>query len=144
MALDVTIIDPQSTPMAAVLGPDMARVCSRLHADHGVRLRTGVAVTKLLGSGRVDRVLLDDGSVLGADTVVIGIGAVPTVAWLQGSGVHVRRGVCTDERGATTVPDIVAVGDCAEAYDPVFEKAVINEHWTNAVEQPGRAMRTLL
>jgi NADPH-dependent 2,4-dienoyl-CoA reductase/sulfur reductase-like enzyme len=115
-----------------------------LHADHGVALLSSTGVAGFAGSGRVSGVVLADGSIKPADTVVIGVGAVPNVAWLLGSGVDVRLGVLTDEHGATSIPGIVAVGDCAQSYDPARGEAVRNEHWTNALQQPARAARTLL
>ena len=44
----------------------------------------------------VDGVELDDGSVLDADVVVIGIGVVPTTQWLEGSGLLVSDGVVAE------------------------------------------------
>ena len=54
------------------------------------------------------------------------------------------NGVLTDARGATNIPGVVAVGDCAAAWSVSAERHVRIEHWTNALEQPATAVATLL
>jgi NADPH-dependent 2,4-dienoyl-CoA reductase/sulfur reductase-like enzyme len=93
---------------------------------------------------RVRAVRLADGRELPAATVVCGIGAVPNVEWLAGSGVEVGAGVRTDARCATNIPGVVAVGDCAWAHNPFAGEALRLEHWTNALQQPAIAAATLL
>jgi NADPH-dependent 2,4-dienoyl-CoA reductase/sulfur reductase-like enzyme len=122
----------------------MGAVCAGLHADHGTRLLAGTGVAGLIGTGRVEAVELADGTRLPADVVVVGIGATPNIEWLAGSGVALGNGVLTDERCATGIPGVVAVGDCAAAWSPAAERHVRTEHWTSALEQPATAVATLL
>jgi NADPH-dependent 2,4-dienoyl-CoA reductase/sulfur reductase-like enzyme len=58
--------------------------------------------------------------------------------------VALGNGVLTDARGATNVPGVVAVGDCAATWSVPAERHVRIEHWTNALEQPATAVATLL
>ena len=74
---DVTIIDPLPALMVRGLGVTIGAVLARRHADNGVRLRLGRTVARLEGGQRVERVILDDGSTVDADLVVVGIGADP-------------------------------------------------------------------
>jgi NADPH-dependent 2,4-dienoyl-CoA reductase/sulfur reductase-like enzyme len=144
LGLEVTVVETLPTPLAGPLGAEMGAVCARLHGDHGVRLLTGVPVTRLAGSGRVEAVELADGTVLPADVVLAGIGAQPNVEWLAGSGLAADRGVVTDASGATGVPGVVAAGDCATSFSPHAGRHVRAEHWTHALEQPAAAVATLL
>ncbi|MGK5112305.1 NAD(P)/FAD-dependent oxidoreductase [Geodermatophilus sp. CPCC 205506] len=144
LGLDVTVVETQPVPLAGPLGADMGAVCAGLHADHGTRLLAGTGVAGLVGSGRVEAVELTDGTRLPADVVVVGIGAVPNTEWLADSGVALGNGVLTDARGATNVPGVVAVGDCAAAWSASAERHVRIEHWTSALEQPATAVATLL
>jgi NADPH-dependent 2,4-dienoyl-CoA reductase/sulfur reductase-like enzyme len=132
------------TPMAGPLGTEMGQVCAALHAQNGVELITGVAVERLVGSSRVSAVRLADGRELHADIVVVGIGAIPNVEWLAGSGVAVSGGVTTDARCATNIPSVVAVGDCASSFNDHAQAVIRLEHWTNALQQPRVAAATLL
>jgi NADPH-dependent 2,4-dienoyl-CoA reductase/sulfur reductase-like enzyme len=81
---------------------------------------------------------------LAADVVVAGIGAAPCVDWLAGSGVHLDGGVVTDANCATTIPGVVAAGDCAWSYNSYTQSVLRLEHWTNAQRQPITAAATLL
>lgn len=144
LGLDVSVLEESHTPLARVLGPEVGGACAQLHADHGVRLMTGTRVTGFTGSGRVDGVRLADGHSEPADTVVVGIGAAPDVAWLAGSGLEHRAGVLTRSDCATAIPRIVAAGDCAVSYNAAAAAVLANEHWTNALEQGAIAAATLL
>jgi NADPH-dependent 2,4-dienoyl-CoA reductase/sulfur reductase-like enzyme len=144
LGVDVTVVEAQDTPLCAQLGDEMGAAVARLHAAHGVRLRTGVGVARLVGTDRVEAVELVDGTVLPAGTVVVGIGATPNVEWLAGSGLDVEGGVLTDAACATAVPGVVAVGDCARSYDIHTGRHARAEHWTHALQQPASAAATLL
>ncbi len=144
LGLEVTVVETQPVPLAGPLGAEMGAVCAELHADHGARLLTGTGVAGLVGTDRVEAVQLADGTRLSADVVVVGIGAAPNVEWLADSGVALGNGVLTDARGATNLPGVVAVGDCAATWSDTAERHVRIEHWTNALEQPATAVATLL
>ncbi len=144
LGLDVTMVQAGPTPLAGSLGTAMGELVSLLHTDHGVRLSCGVGVRELTGGSRVDAVVLEDGRALPADTVVVGVGARPRVEWLAGSGVALENGVLCDAAGATTLPGVVAVGDCAAWYDPVAGGHRRVEHWTGARERATTAVATLL
>jgi NADPH-dependent 2,4-dienoyl-CoA reductase/sulfur reductase-like enzyme len=135
LGLEVTIIDPVPALMTRGLGPALGEVLAGRHADHGVRLRLGRSVARIEGSGRVERLVLDDGSSLDADVVVVGIGADPAVGWLAGSGLAVDGGLCCDAwlrvRGTDSV---YAVGDVARWPSSRYAAPLRLEHWTNAGE----------
>jgi len=145
LGLDVTVLEAQEVPLAGPLGEQMGRVLAGLHHDNGVRLMAGVGIHAVhAGPHGVDGVELVDGRVLPADVVVVGVGAQPNVEWLADSGVDLGNGVHCDSRGATSVPGVVAVGDCASWYDPLSGRHRRVEHWTGALERPGIAVATLL
>ncbi|WP_017555992.1 NAD(P)/FAD-dependent oxidoreductase [Nocardiopsis baichengensis] len=144
LGCEVDVVEAGAVPLQRVLGPEMGAVCGRMHARHGVRLHPGARVSALVGSSRVTAVRLEDGRELAADAVVVGIGAEPNTEWLHGSGVVIDRGVRTDARGATGVPGVVAVGDCANSYRAYTAVPMRLEHWTNALQQPAAAAAALL
>ncbi|TQJ46682.1 NAD/ferredoxin-dependent reductase-like protein [Streptomyces sp. SLBN-115] len=144
LGLDVTVVEVAPTPLAGPLGATMGGIVSGLHADHGVRLLCGVGVKGLSGERCVDAVLLDDGRSIPADIVVVGVGARPCVEWLEGSGVELDNGVKCGADGRTALAGVVAVGDCANWYDPRAGAHRRVEHWTGARERPDAAVATLL
>jgi NADPH-dependent 2,4-dienoyl-CoA reductase/sulfur reductase-like enzyme len=111
-----------------------------------VRCDVQVAAIEVDG-GRVRGVALADGSVVGADVVVVGVGVAPVTEWLAGSGLQVTDGIVCDETLWTGVPGIYAAGDCARWTNPLFGEAgeeMRVEHWTNAAEQGAAAAANLL
>jgi 3-phenylpropionate/trans-cinnamate dioxygenase ferredoxin reductase component len=165
--LDVTVLEAVATPLAVPLGERFGAVVARLHADHGTRLLTGVPVAALVaeaaprdgagtpggsrgeaapagGGARVRAVRLADGREVPADVVVVGIGSLPNVEWLAGSGLDVTGGVLTDAAGGTGAPGVVATGDCTRRWEPLAGGVVHQEHWTNALHHPHQAVASLL
>jgi 3-phenylpropionate/trans-cinnamate dioxygenase ferredoxin reductase subunit len=141
--LPVTVVDLSPSPLAAAIGPVGATALLDLHRVRGVELQLGRRVTGLAGTGRVEALVLDDGSRVPADVVVVGIGVRPATGWLAGHGVDVRRGVPADATGATPFPDVWAVGDAAAWPTPGGVQRPV-EHWTNAVEQAALVSGNLL
>jgi NADPH-dependent 2,4-dienoyl-CoA reductase/sulfur reductase-like enzyme len=152
LGLEVTLVEAGKTPLAGVVGTEMAEAIAALHERRGVRLLRGASVTALTGEGRVTGVRLADGALLPADVVVVGIGAVPNIAWLADSDLLLGDGVICDEGGGvvragdrrTPVPDVVAVGDCAAWFDPALGRHDRCEHWTGARLRAAVAAETLL
>ncbi len=164
----VTVVEPLAAPLARALGERIGRVCSELHSAHGVDVRTGTGAGALLladgtrvalgslaeaaaaagdggpaGPAPVAGVELDDGSVVGADAVVVGVGVVPATGWLAGSGLSLHDGV---EADATlhAADGVVVAGDVARWPRHGTATTVRLEHWTNASEQGVAAARSLL
>ena len=133
---EVTVLESLDLPLVRVLGPRIATVFAELHRAHGVDLRTGVVVEALEGDGSVSGVRLGDGTVVPADTVVVGIGAAPATGLADDAGLPVDNGVVADEVGCTSDPDIFVVGDVASVQHPFYGRRLRVEHWANALNQP--------
>lgn len=140
---DVTLLVGEDAPLRNALGPH-ADVITALHRERGVALVADARVTEVVQVATGLGVRLADGTAHVASTVVLGIGAHPAVGWLVDSGVKIGDGVLCDERGATSLPGVVAVGDCAAWYDPALGRHHRVEHWTGAREQAPVAAGTLL
>ena len=142
--LQVTVLEALPTPMVRGLGTALGDTLAGLHRDHGVDLRTGVGVAGFEGDTRIGRVLLDDGTTVDADVVVVGVGVAPSTEWLDGSGLTVDNGVVCDAT-LLAAPGVVAAGDIARWPNPAFDHTVMRlEHWTNATEQGVAAAARLL
>jgi 3-phenylpropionate/trans-cinnamate dioxygenase ferredoxin reductase component len=123
-------------PLLGVLGPELAQIYAGLHTAHGVELSLGVEVAEILGaSGQATGVRLGDGRVIDADVVVVGIGITPNTSLAADAGLAVDNGLLVDEHLATSVPDVFAAGDVANAYYPSLARHLRLEHWSAALNQ---------
>jgi 3-phenylpropionate/trans-cinnamate dioxygenase ferredoxin reductase subunit len=143
----VTVLEAMEIPLASILGPEVGAHCGSLHGAHGVDLRNGVAVSAIRkeDDGTTLAVDLDGGESLPADVVVVGIGVIPSVGWLEDSGLTIENGVVCDDR-LFAADGIVAAGDMARwlwKHDGGEEHIRI-EHWEVAAGAGLAAARGLL
>ena len=74
-----------------------------------------------------------------------GLGVTPATDWLNGSGVKVDDGVICDATGAVAGgTDVVAAGDVARWWHPLYERHLRIEHWDHAGRQGAAAAHSLL
>ncbi|GAA4209577.1 NAD(P)/FAD-dependent oxidoreductase [Actinocatenispora rupis] len=133
--LDVTVVEPEPTPLHRVLGAELGGFFTTLHTDHGVRFRFGTGVTEFRGtSDAVSGVVLGDGTELPADLVVVGVGIRPAVELATAGGLAVDNGIVTDEHLRTSAQDVYACGDVANSLRPWLGRRIRVEHWSNALD----------
>jgi NADPH-dependent 2,4-dienoyl-CoA reductase/sulfur reductase-like enzyme len=144
VGMDVAVVELAPVPLARVLGDEVGAWFQAFHQRNGVEIRCGNAVTSVESAGTTSKVHLRDGSVLPADVIVAGVGSVPSIDWLRGSGIELTDGVVCDAYLHSSVPDIVAAGDIVRWYNPLFDEELRIEQWTNAVEQGNYAAKSLL
>jgi 3-phenylpropionate/trans-cinnamate dioxygenase ferredoxin reductase subunit len=142
---DVTLIGPDTAPLARVLGPEIGGVYRDLHADHGVRLALGTRVAGFRGHGRVEAVVIDDGRTIEGDLVLVGAGAAPRTELAEAAGLPVRNGLLVNEQlEAVGAAGVYAAGDVAAAWHPRYQSYLHAEHWANALNQGPAAARNML
>lgn len=141
----VTLLSRAGALLHSALGEEMGSCWTDLHRQRGVDVRVGVKVNGFAGNGHVKSVQLSDGSKVKADLVLIGLGVEPATDWLQGSGIKVDKGVVCDATGAVEgSTDVVAAGDVARWWHPLYQQHLRIEHWDQASRQGVTAARNLL
>ena len=109
----VVLLEALDRVLARVAGEPLSRFYEAEHRAHGVDVRLGAAVECIEGEGRVTGVRMQDGTVIPAQMVIVGIGIVPAVEPLIAAGAQGGNGVAVDHQCRTSLPDIFAIGDCA-------------------------------
>jgi 3-phenylpropionate/trans-cinnamate dioxygenase ferredoxin reductase component len=131
---DVTVVEMCDLPLQR-LDARLGALVLELHQDRGVRFALGRTVTAFEGDGSVETVVLDDGSRLRADTVVVGVGVVPRVELAVAAGAEVdEHGIVVDDLGRTRVPWVYAAGDVASQPHPALAARGRIEHWDVAMK----------
>lgn len=142
---EVTILERDPIPLANALGDELGTLFAGYHKEKGVVLRTSLVVDKIVGTdGHVTGVALDDGEIVPADLVLVGVGAVPNVQLAKDAGLDVDNGILTDASLKTSDPDIYAAGDVANAMHPLIGQRLRSEHWANALNEGPAAARAML
>ena len=141
---EVTMIEMASLPLERVLGPEVGQIYLDLHRDHGVEFLPETTVELFDGENSVERVVTRDGASIEADFVVVGVGVAPRTGLVETAGLQINDGIVVDEHLKTSVPDIFAAGDVANAWHPFYRRRLRVEHWANALNQGPVAARSML
>lgn len=137
---EVTVVEPQSQPLLAVMGERIGATFADLHRSHGVDLRLGTSVEGV----EPGRVLISGGDGVAADLVVVAVGAAPRTGLAKAAGLATDNGVLVDAQLRTSDPHVWAVGDIANHDHPILGHRVRVEHWDNAIEQGKVAASNML
>lgn len=143
---EVVVLEGAAAPMMRGLGAEMGHAAAMVHGDNGVTMAFNVRVTGLAQGqpGHVGGVNVQDGPMIVADVVVVGIGVSPATQWLDGTSLILRDGVVCDETLNSGIEGVYAAGDVCRWYNNLYDKEMRVEHWTTASEQGAAAASNLL
>lgn len=138
--MDVTVVAPDERPLGRIMGRALGDFVRGLHEANGVTFRLGHVAREVLR----DQVLLDDGSRLPADVVIVGIGVRPRVSLAEAAGIATNDGILVNEYLETSMPGVWAAGDAARWPDAWSGERVRVEHWVLAQRMGQAAARNML
>jgi 3-phenylpropionate/trans-cinnamate dioxygenase ferredoxin reductase subunit len=113
LGLEVTVLEMAPRILQRVAAPETSDYIRALHQAHGVTILESTGLDRLLGTGHVSGVRLQDGRELPADFVIAGVGIIPGQALAEAAGLEIENGIKTDAHGRTSDPCIWSAGDCA-------------------------------
>jgi 3-phenylpropionate/trans-cinnamate dioxygenase ferredoxin reductase component len=150
----VTVVEAGPRLAMRMVPPEIAERLAARHRAAGVELRLGSTLAAIEGpaiegaaidgTGRESAVLLDDGSAIACDAVLVAIGVAPRTALAHAAGLAVENGIAADETLRTSDPEILAAGDACSFPHALFAARVRFESWMNANEQAAVAARNML
>jgi len=131
--VDVTLVEMADRILQRVAAPETSSYFRDLHSSHGVDIREGVGLDRLIGEDAVTGAILTDGTQLDLDFVIVGVGIAPATILAEAAGVTLDNGIATDSFGRTSDPHIWAAGDCASC--PIDDTRIRIESVGNAIDQ---------
>ena len=136
----VTLVHLMDRLMERQLDAPAAELLKSLVERKGIQILLNANTARIHGETRVERVELTDGRKLDADAVIFAAGIRPNISLAREAGIPVNRGVVVDDHLQTGVPDVFALGECAEhrgtcygLVEPAYEQAgVLARHLAGA------------
>lgn len=141
--LKVTLVEALPRLLARVTGAELSQYYDGVHRRHGVDIRLGSGVKAIEAGTLAEAVVLQDGTRLPADIVIVGIGLIPNTELAERCGLAVDNGILVDLYSQTSDPDILAAGDCTNHENGFFGRRMRLESVPNASEQARVAAATI-
>jgi len=129
-----------------VLPQEEARLVGRHIQEHHVDLRKETELQEIVAgeNGRVTGVRTKSGELVDCQYVGLTVGVTPNIEFLRGSGLELNRGVLVDRYFHTSIPDIYAIGDCAEFTDPLPNRKPVEQVWYTGRMHGETVARTIM
>ena len=127
----VTVADLAEQILPSILDAESAGMVQKhletqgatfLLGDSAVKIEKGLATMK-------------SGKQVPFDVLVMAVGVRPATELAEAIGLDAARGIATDKRGQTAIPDIFAAGDCALSHDITTDTERVLALWPNATQQ---------
>jgi len=115
--MKVTVAARKGRILRRMLDKEVAEIVEEHAKKEGIRIIKGREITSIKRSmimGQLEGAVLDNGDVVPCDMLVVSIGVRPNLEVLEKSPIKFEKGVLTDDRLCTNIPNIFAAGDIAE------------------------------
>lgn len=138
--VDVSVVAPESMPLASILGDELGRLIEQVHVDNGIDFHLGAKVERFDGG----TAKLTNSDEIAFDFAVFGVGVRPRTELAESAGLDVDDGVVVDETLQTNDERIYAAGDVARFPEPITGHQARIEHWVVAERQAQTAARNMI
>jgi p-cumate 2,3-dioxygenase ferredoxin reductase component len=128
---NVTVLEKAATVLPQIGSPTLSLYARELHNAKGVNILCGATVKRATADG----IELDDGTIVSADMVLVGIGVEASTDLAHQLGLQTPHGIKVNTSGATAVEGIHAAGDVAEQWSRCHDRWMRLENWANAQNQ---------
>ena len=136
LGLNVTILEAEERILQRVTSSEVSKFYNDFHSKKGVEIICNAKITSLNAENKmINAVLLESGESIAADIVLAGIGAIPNTQLADSIGIDCSNGIKTDQYCRTSIPNILAVGDCTSSFNALFNQELRLESVPNALAQ---------
>lgn len=127
--IEVTFLVRESSFWSMVLSENEGRMLEKHILSHGIDLKLNAELKEIQGKDFVESIIISEGESIDCQFVGLTVGVGPNVAFLKNSGVEMNKGILVNEYLQTNIPNIYAVGDCAEIQQPQPGRRPIEAVW---------------
>jgi len=140
---EVTVVELANRVLSSILDEEAAGMVQQSLEEKGIRFYLNNTVTEIkgdgdgmgAGQGKVQGVVLKDGTSLDCDAVILAIGVFPNKDLAARAGLAVNRGIVVNEFMNTSDADIYAAGDASEGFDILYQTKRVIPILPNAYKQ---------
>ncbi len=129
--IPVTFLVREQNFWDIILPEEEAQLIGKHIREHDIDLKLETSLQQITSdsNGRVKTVITDKGDSIDCGFVGLAVGVSPNIIFLKNSGIECNRGVLVNEFLETNVPDIYAIGDCAEFKIPLPGRRPVEQVW---------------
>ena len=129
--IPVTFLVREKAYWNMVLPPEESAMVSRHILENNIDLRLETELKEIVddGNGKACAVITNTGERIDCGFVGLTAGVHPNISFLKDSGIETQKGILVNEMLETSLPDIYAIGDCAQIRNPLNGRRPIEAIW---------------
>lgn len=129
--IPVTFLVRESSFWNSTLPAEESAMINRHILEYGIDLRLDTELQEIVddGTGKVGSIITSKGERIPCGFVGLTAGVSPNISWIKNTLIATRHGILVDEYLQTNLPDIYAIGDCAELQNPAPGRRAIEPVW---------------
>ena len=129
--IPVTFLVRETSFWNKVLPTQESKMINKHILEHHIDLRLDTNLIKILSDeqGRAKAVVTDKGETIPCNLVGLTAGVSPNVSFLKDSGIQLDKGALVNRYLETNIPNIYAIGDCAQQQLAIRERRPIEAVW---------------
>lgn len=129
--IPVTFLVREKSFWNGVMPKEESAMINRHIYEHHLDLRLETELKEIIddGNGKACAVITNNGERIDCGFVGLTAGVHPNIEFLKDSGIETQRGIVVNEYLETNIPDIYAIGDCAQAQNPKPGRRPVEAIW---------------
>ena len=137
---NVTVLEYGPRLIGRAVGEETAAFFLEQHRSRGVNIVLDARMKQFVGKdGKLSGVELEDGTVIPAQLVIVGIGVIPNTELAADLGLDINNGIVVDKHAVASDGTTIAIGDVANIPNPIpgspADERIRLESVNNAIEQ---------
>lgn len=146
---NVTVLEYGPRLIGRAVGEETAAFFLEQHRSRGVNIVLDARMKQFMGKdGKLSGVELEDGTVIPAQLVIVGIGVIPNTELAADLGLDINNGIVVDKHAVASDGTTIAIGDVANIPNPIpsspADERIRLESVNNAIEHAKIAAYSLV